>query len=178
MDYRIFNVRTDVNACGCTRGCRHSRKGACTDSWLGGGGGIPCRTGESNLCQRRAGPTLYYNWATSKHNPFPQLLGSSQQSRPTYPALQSGPWFVTYIHCHFFLVVEASLSTYPKEKTSPPRPHLIPLPLRSPPPKKINSLKPVHDFSECACVKCQYTRTYAYMRARAGTHTHTCTIKK
>ena len=21
MDYRIFNVRTDVNACDCTRGC-------------------------------------------------------------------------------------------------------------------------------------------------------------
>ena len=33
MDYRIFNVRTDVNECGCTRGCRDSVR-ICTESWL------------------------------------------------------------------------------------------------------------------------------------------------
>ena len=54
MDY--FNVHTDVNACGCTRGCSDTvrESGQKVDS----GRKIPCRTGESNLPQRRAGPTL------------------------------------------------------------------------------------------------------------------------
>ena len=30
MDYRIFNVRTDVNACDCTRECTYTRKRVCT----------------------------------------------------------------------------------------------------------------------------------------------------
>ena len=30
----IFNVRTDVNACNCTRGCTGTRKRVCTESWL------------------------------------------------------------------------------------------------------------------------------------------------
>ena len=33
MDYRIFNVRTDVNACDCTRVCTDTRKRVCTESW-------------------------------------------------------------------------------------------------------------------------------------------------
>ena len=61
MDYMVFNVHTYVNACVCKRGR--------------GGGGMwtplvsalkvdseakfPCRPGESKLCQRRAGTTLY-----------------------------------------------------------------------------------------------------------------------
>ena len=57
MDYRIFNVRTDVNACDYTRVCTDTvRESALkVDSERK----IPCRTGESNLRQRRAGPTLY-----------------------------------------------------------------------------------------------------------------------
>ena len=49
-------MRIDVNACGCARGC--------TDNvWesahkFDSGRKISCRTGESNLPQRRAGPTL------------------------------------------------------------------------------------------------------------------------
>ena len=34
MDDRIFNVRTDVNACNCTRGCTDTGKRVCTESWL------------------------------------------------------------------------------------------------------------------------------------------------
>ena len=34
MDYRIFNVRAEVNACDCTRGCTDTRKRVCTESWL------------------------------------------------------------------------------------------------------------------------------------------------
>ena len=57
MDYGIFNVRTDVNACDCTRG----RKDSVRESVLkvDSGRKIPCRTGESNLRRRRAGPMLY-----------------------------------------------------------------------------------------------------------------------
>ena len=58
VDYRIFIVRTDVNACDCTRGCRtHVRESALKVA--AGRKKIPCRTGESNLRQRCAGPTLY-----------------------------------------------------------------------------------------------------------------------
>ena len=57
MDHRIFIVRTDVDACDCTRGCTDTvRESALkVDSWRK----IPCRTGKSNLRQRRAGPTVY-----------------------------------------------------------------------------------------------------------------------
>ena len=57
MDYRIFNVRTDVNAYDCTRGCVDTvRESALKVDF---GRKIPCRTRESNLRQRRAGSTLY-----------------------------------------------------------------------------------------------------------------------
>ena len=32
MNYRIFNVRTDVNACDCKRGCTDTRKRVCAES--------------------------------------------------------------------------------------------------------------------------------------------------
>ena len=53
----IFNVRTDVNSCDCTRGCADT----VTESALkvDSGRKIPRRTGEWNLFQWRAGPTLY-----------------------------------------------------------------------------------------------------------------------
>ena len=57
MDYRIFIVRTDINACECARGCTDTeREPALT---VGSVKNIPFRTGESNLRQRRAGATLY-----------------------------------------------------------------------------------------------------------------------
>ena len=34
MDYRIFNVRTDVNACVCTQGCTDTRKRVCNERSL------------------------------------------------------------------------------------------------------------------------------------------------
>ena len=57
MAYGIFNVRTNENACNGTRG----RTDALTESALKGDWEkkIPCRTGESNLRRRRAGPMLY-----------------------------------------------------------------------------------------------------------------------
>ena len=58
MDYNIFNGRTDVNACGCTQGAvrTHVTESALkVDSVRKS----PCRTGDSNLRQRRVGPMLY-----------------------------------------------------------------------------------------------------------------------
>ena len=59
MDYTIFelNVRTDVNACDYTRGCTDTVRESALK--VDSGRKIPCRTGESNLRQRRDGPTLY-----------------------------------------------------------------------------------------------------------------------
>ena len=57
MDYGIFNMHADVNACDCTRGCTHTVKESALK--VDSGRKIPYRTGESNLRQRRAGPTLY-----------------------------------------------------------------------------------------------------------------------
>ena len=57
MDYRIFNMRSDVNACDCSRGCTDTvRESALI---VDSGRKIPCRTGESNQRWQRAGPMLY-----------------------------------------------------------------------------------------------------------------------
>ena len=57
MNNRIFNVCADANACDCTQGCadRVGESALKVDSQRK----IPCRTGESNLHQQRAGPTLH-----------------------------------------------------------------------------------------------------------------------
>ena len=57
MDYRIFNVRTDVNACDCTRGCTDTVRESALK--VDSGRKIPCRSRESNLRRRRDGPMLY-----------------------------------------------------------------------------------------------------------------------
>ena len=53
----MFNVRTDVNACDCTRGCMDTVRES--DLKVDSGREFPCRTGESNLPRQRAGSTLY-----------------------------------------------------------------------------------------------------------------------
>ena len=50
MNCRVFHVRTYFSACNCARGCTDK-----VDSERK----ILCRTGKSNLPQRRGGPTLY-----------------------------------------------------------------------------------------------------------------------
>ena len=56
MDYMIFNVDTDVNACDCTRGCTDTGKESAPR--VVSGRKIPCRTWKSNLRQRCDCPTL------------------------------------------------------------------------------------------------------------------------
>ena len=57
MNYGIFNVRTDGNACDCTRGCTDTVRESALK--VDSGRKIFCRTGESNLRRQRAGPMLY-----------------------------------------------------------------------------------------------------------------------
>ena len=57
MDYRTFNLRSEVNACDCTRGCPDTVRESALK--VDSGRKIPSRTGESNLCRQRAGPMLY-----------------------------------------------------------------------------------------------------------------------
>ena len=56
-DYGIFNVRTDVNASDCTRGCTDTVRESALK--VDSGRKIPCRPWESNLRRRHAGPILY-----------------------------------------------------------------------------------------------------------------------
>ena len=56
MDYSIFNVHTDVNACDCTRVCADTARESKLK--VDCGRKIPLRTEESNLRQRHAGLML------------------------------------------------------------------------------------------------------------------------
>ena len=58
MEYGFFNMRSDVNACDCARGCANTvREFALQDHY--GRKKISCRTRESNLRRRRTGPMLF-----------------------------------------------------------------------------------------------------------------------
>ena len=56
MDYRIFNMGSDVNACDCTWGCTDTVRESALK--VDSGRKIPCRTEESNLRQQHNGPML------------------------------------------------------------------------------------------------------------------------
>ena len=58
MDHWIFNLRTDVKVCDCTRGCSNTRKRVCTESWQGENS-LPYRGMEpaSAVCRSDALPT-------------------------------------------------------------------------------------------------------------------------
>ena len=57
IDYRIFIVRTDVNARDCTRGCTDTERESALK--VDSGRKISCRTEESKLRRRQDGPMLY-----------------------------------------------------------------------------------------------------------------------
>ena len=59
MDYRIFIVRTDVNAWNCTQGCTDTEGESALK--VDSGKKIPCRTGESNLRQPTELHPIPYN---------------------------------------------------------------------------------------------------------------------
>ena len=56
-DYRIFNVRPDVNACDCTLECTDTERESALE--VDSGRKIPCHTRQSSLSHWRAGLTLY-----------------------------------------------------------------------------------------------------------------------
>ena len=76
MDYGIFSARTDVNACDCTQGCTDTGKEYVLK--VDSGRKILRRNGESNLCQRRSGPTLY------RLNNIPISIRRSNQQAHTF----------------------------------------------------------------------------------------------
>ena len=81
MDYGIFNVQTDVNACDYTRGCTDTvRESALkVDSRRK----IPCCTGDSNLRQRRGGPALcQLSYISTTINLFVKVLDSVEEYFP------------------------------------------------------------------------------------------------
>ena len=57
MDYEIFNVRIDVNACDCTQGCMDTVREPALK--VDSGRKIPCCTRESNLHRQHASLMLY-----------------------------------------------------------------------------------------------------------------------
>ena len=63
MNYRIFNVRTDVNKCDCTWGCTDTRKRVCTEGWLWEKNPLPHRGIEPASAAWR--PDALTDWATS-----------------------------------------------------------------------------------------------------------------
>ena len=73
MDYRVFDVRTDVSACDCTRGCTDTRKRVCTESWLREKNPLPHRGIDPASAAWRSDALI--NWATS-----PPLWDITQQS--------------------------------------------------------------------------------------------------
>ena len=58
MDYGIFNVHTDVNACDCTQGCTDTIRESVLK--VDSGRKILCGTGESNLYLQCASLMLYH----------------------------------------------------------------------------------------------------------------------
>ena len=58
LNYGIFNVHSDENACECTRGCTDTVTGSTLK--VESGRKIPCRTGESKLRCQHAGVMLYH----------------------------------------------------------------------------------------------------------------------
>ena len=71
MNYWIFNVRTDVNARDCSRGCTDTVRISAMK--VDSGRKISRRSGELNLPQRGAGPTLYQ----LNYIPTPLMLGNN-----------------------------------------------------------------------------------------------------
>ena len=57
MHCGIFNVRTDVKACDCARGCTDTVRESALQ--VDSGRKISCRTGKLNLRRRRTGPMFY-----------------------------------------------------------------------------------------------------------------------
>ena len=68
MDCRIFNVRTEVNACNCTRGCTDTRKRVCIERWLWEKNPLPHRGIEPDSAAWRSDALT--NWATSPTSVF------------------------------------------------------------------------------------------------------------
>ena len=125
MDYRIFNLRTDVKACDCTWGCTDTRKRFCTDRWLLEKNPSPnrgietasaaCRSDAlpvelnarpparvANPIQRQILPSIVQNPSTHHSNP------------PNHPSIKPIRLVSINLSCHL------SSKTHPETKFSHP----------------------------------------------------------
>ena len=119
MDYRIFNVCTDVNACDCIGGCTDTIRESALK--VDSGRKIPCHIWESNLRQWRAGlmlyqlsyiPTLWTETGNSRspfvhqHTHLPVVLVAAT---PPHPVLLAGELSVLHTHtqtCQYYMQLE------------------------------------------------------------------------
>ena len=87
MDYRIFNVRTDANACYCARGCTDTVRESCTEGWLWEENPLPHRGIEpaSTACQSDALPVELH-----PHPQVPRDILRTSPARNTWIPLTSG----------------------------------------------------------------------------------------
>ena len=121
MDYAIFNVRADINACDSTQwrgGGRRERRGGCgstdtvkeyalkVNSWRK----IPCRTGDSNLRRQRAGPILRYQLSYIPNLPFPTLRNFSHAS--VYAAVHSRQLYLPRVFSGAVIDNDVGVSRY------------------------------------------------------------------
>ena len=116
MGYEILNVRTNVNAWDCTRGCADTVRESALK--VDSGRKISCRTGESNPRRWYAGP-MCNHWATSR-----QLSSLSSQ-------LTGHAFFFSLQGCYRQLVSRRAVAFKStiffwgsqKRFSSPPPPH-------------------------------------------------------
>ena len=85
MDSKIFNMHTDVNTCGCTRGCMRTVRESALEA--DSERKIPCCTREMNQHQRRAGLMLYQ----LSYIPIPIVEKESRS--PSAEKIYSYQWF-------------------------------------------------------------------------------------
>ena len=80
MDYEIFNVRMNINACDCTWGCTAHRKRVCTASWLWEKNPFPHRGNRSDI----SGVTVQRSASWTISPPFKsdvELTGKKEKER-------------------------------------------------------------------------------------------------
>ena len=76
MDYRIFNVGRDINACNCTWGCKDTCKRICTESWLWEKNPLPHQGMKpaSAACRPNALPTELHHSSHSINSDAKEVL--------------------------------------------------------------------------------------------------------
>ena len=111
MHYGIFNVRTYVNVCDCTRGCSDTVKRVCTESWLWKKNPLPHREIEPAFVRCST------NWATST-----PLTGQTRRPHFWFLRAEYLLWRSDWLECSMTNSRTPSVS----RRTLRPRPGILP----------------------------------------------------